>query len=683
MMLAFGKRFAAAAVVVVTCSAVGYAAAVTGVDRGAMDAKIAPGDDFWGYANGAWVASHPIPSDRSSYGSAAILVEQANKRTVDLIQAAAAGAKPGSDAQKVGDYYASFMDEAGIEAKGVAPLKPVLAKIAAVNDRAALTRLLGEGLRADVDVLNNTDLYTDNVLGLWVSPSFDDPTRYSAFLIQGGLGMPDRDYYLSDKEAMKKARAQYVTHIAAMLKLAGIEGGEAKAQRIMALETKIATSHASRSESDDVQKGNNPWARADFAKNAPGLDWGLYFGAAGLEKQKRFIVWQPSAVKGISALVASEPVEDWKDYLALRAADHYGDYLPKAFSTERFAFYGTVLQGTPEQRARWKRAVDATNGALGEVVGKLYVAKYFPAEAKAQLKTMVANLIAAYGKRIEALDWMAASTKAEAKRKLSTLKVGIAYPDKWRDYSALAVVRGDALGNVQRAEAFEYRYRLARLGKPVDRDEWVMTPQTVNAVNLPILNSLNFPAAILQAPFYDPAASAAMNYGGIGATIGHEISHSFDDTGAQFDATGRLRNWWTEADLKKFQGAGEALALQFDGYRPFPDLAVNGHQTLGENIADLAGLAASYDAYRAANGGKAGADVDGFTGDQQFFLSYAQSWCTYLRPEALRQRIVNDGHAPAQYRALTVRNIDAWYAAFPVKEGDKLFLAPDKRVRVW
>ncbi len=676
-------KFLARTAVCAVLSATAFIAFAAGIDRAAMDTATAPGDDFWTYANGAWVAAHPIPADRSSYGVSAILSEEANKRTVDLIQDAAKSAKPGSDAQKVGDTYASFMDEDGIEAKGAAPLKPVLARIAAIGDRAALARFLGEGLRADVDLLNATDIYTDNVFGLWVSPAFDAPTTYAPFLVQGGLGMPDREYYLSDKEAMKKARTQYVAHIAAMLKLAGIDGAEATAARIMALEVKIATSHASRSDSDDVQKGNNPWPRADFAKQAPGLDWDAYFAAAGLAKQKRFIVWQPSAVKGISALAASEPVEDWKDYLAFRAADHYADYLPKAFAAERFAFYGTALQGTPEQRARWKRAVDVTNAALGEAVGKLYVAKYFPPAAKAELKTMVANLIAAYKKRIDALAWMAPTTKAEAKRKLASLTVGIAYPDRWRDYAALKVVRGDAFGNVQRAEEFEYRYRLARLGKAVDRSEWVMTPQTVNAVNLPILNALNFPAAILQAPYYDPKASAAMNYGGIGATIGHEISHSFDDTGAQFDATGRLRNWWTDADLKQFKAAGEALALQFDGYKPFPDLGVNGHQTLGENIADLAGLGASYDAYRASYGGKEAPTVDGFTGDQQFFLSYAQSWCGYYRPDALRQRLINDGHAPARYRALTVRNLDAWYPAFPVEPTDKLYLAPEKRVKVW
>ena len=660
-----------------------FTALAVGIERDAMDTSTAPGDDFWTYANGAWAKAHPIPADRSSYGVDAVLTEETKKRTVDLIQAAAQNAKPGSDAQKVGDYYASFMDESGIESKGLTPLQPMFAKIAAIGDRTALARYLGEGLRADIDVLNATHLYTDNLFGLWVSPSFQDPTRYSPFLLQGGLGMPDREYYLSDADAMKKARTAYLAYVTAILRLAGIADAEAKASRIMALETKIAQSHASRSDSGDIQKGNNLWARTDFAAKAPGLDWNAYFAAAGLDKQKTFIVWQPGAVKGCSALVASESIDDWKDYLTFRVIDHYSNFLPKALSDEHFAFYETALQGTPEQRARWKRAVDATNDALGQVVGKLYVTKYFPASAKTQLEVIVANIKAAYRKRIDAVAWMSPKTKAEARRKLATLAVGIAYPDKWRDYSAFKVVRGDAVGNAERSEIFEYNYRRSLLGKPVDRKEWVMTPQTVDAVNLPILNALNFPAGILQPPFYDPAAPAAVNYGGIGAAIGHEISHSFDNTGAQFDAQGHLRNWWTDADLKQFKAAGEALAKQFDGYKPLPDLGVNGQQTLGENIADLAGLAASYDAYRASLHGKEAPAVDDLTGDQQFFLAYAQSWCVYRRPEALRQLLIKDGHAPAQYRALTVRNLNPWYAAFSIKETDKLYLAPKDRVRVW
>jgi putative endopeptidase len=664
-------------------AATGFAALAAGIDRTAMDTSVAPGEDFWTYANGAFVKAHPIPADRGTYGHGAILTEEANKRTVDLIQEAAKSAKPGSDAQKVGDYYATFMDEAAIEAKGIAPLKPALDNIAAVGDRGALAKLLGGQLRADVDVMNATDLYTDNLFGLWVAASFDDPTRYVPFLLQGGLGMPDRDYYLSNDAEIRKTRDAYSAHIVALLTLAGISDPQTKATRVLALETKIAQAHASRVDTGDAAKGNNPWAKADFAKKAPGMDWNAYFGAAGLGAQKNFVVWQPSAVVGASKLVASEPIDDWKIYLTFQTINHYASFLPKAFAEQRFAFYGKALSGTPKISERWKRAINTTNAVLGEVVGKLYVGKYFPPESKALLQTMVANEIAAFSKRIDALPWMAATTKAEAKRKLGVLKVGIGYPDKWRDYSALNIVRGDAVGNVQRSETFEYRYRLGLLGKAVDRSEWVMTPQTVNAVNLPILNAMNFPAAILQAPYFDPKAPAAINYGAIGATIGHEISHSFDDQGALFDSTGRMRNWWTAEDMKKFQAAGDALAKQYDGYKPFPDLAVNGKLTLGENIADLAGLAAAYDAYRASLGGKPAPVVDGLSGDQQFFLAFAQSWADYARPESLRQNLIADGHAPPRYRALTVRNLDPWYDAFPVKPTDKLYLKPEQRVQVW
>jgi putative endopeptidase len=664
-------------------SATAFGSLAAGIDRAAMDTTVAPGHDFWSYVNGAWVKSHPIPADRSSYGVGAILVEDTNKRTADLIQGASHGAKSGSDAQKVGDYYASFMDEAGIQARGITPIKPMLARVAAITDRASLARYLGESLRADVDALNTSDLYTDNIFGLWVSPAPDDPTRYAPYLMQGGLGMPDREYYVSDADEMKTTRTQYQAYIGSMLKLAGIADADAKAARILALEIRIAQGHAPRADADDVQKGNNSWTRAELAAKAPGLDWNAYLSAAGLETQPRFIAWHPTAIVGTSRLVTSEPVDAWKDYLAFRAVDHYAAYLPRAFVERRFAFYGTALEGTPQIKARWKRAVDATNEALGEAVGRLYVTRYFPPESRAQVREMVANITAAFEKRVEALAWMAPSTKTEALRKLSTLKVGTGYPDTWRDYSALEVVRGDVVGNVERYEAFEYLYRRSRLGKPVDRDEWVTTPQTVNAFNLPILNAMNFPAAFLQPPFFDPKATAAINYGAIGAVIGHEINHSFDDLGAQFDAGGHLRNWWTDADLKQFQAAGAALALQYDGYKPFPDLGVNGRQTLSENIADLAGLAAAYDAYRASLLVESATAIDGFTGDQQFFLSYARTWCSYQRPEALRQRLITDGHAPGRYRALTVRNLDPWYAAFPVKPGESLYLAPDERVKVW
>ncbi len=575
------------------------------------------------------------------------------------------------------------MDEAAIEAKGLAPLDPALERLAAIPDAQALARSLGSTMRADVDVLNNTNFYTANLFGLWVAQHLDDPGRYLPFLLQGGLGMPDRDYYLDASPRMAEIRTRYQAHIAAVLKLAGGADADAKAARIFELERLIAEAHVARADSEDVRKGNNHWTRRDFDDRAPGLDWQSYFSAAGLESQKEFVVWQPGAVTGIAALVRDLPLATWKDYLAFRALERAATYLPKAFVDEQFAFYGKVLTGTPKLRDRWKRGVDVTDAALGEVVGKLYVARWFPAAEKARVEEMVRNEVAAFGRRIDRLDWMAPRTKLKAKAKLAVLRVGVGYPDKWRDYSALEVVPGDALGNAQRASLFRYRWNLRKLGQPVDRGEWVMNPQLVNAVNLPAMNALNFPAAILQPPNFDPSRPSAMDYGAIGATIGHEISHSFDDQGALFDASGRLENWWTKDDFAHFSASAEALVRQYDGYRPFPDLAVNGKLTVSENIADVAGLAAAYDAYRLSLGGNEAPTVQGLTGDQQFFLSFAQSWRTKFREPALRQRIVVDSHAPAEYRADTVRNLDAWYTAFSVKPGQALYLAPKDRVRVW
>ena len=395
------------------------------------------------------------------------------------------------------------------------------------------------------------------------------------------------------------------------------------------------------------------------------------------------MVWHPTAVQGIAALAASESLDTWKAYLTFQALDHAAPFLPKAFVDEAFAFYGKTLSGTPELRARWKRGVDATSDALGEAVGKLYVARYFPASEKARVQAMVAQLIVAFGQRIDHLAWMAPATKAKAKAKLAALKVGVGYPDHWRDYTGLQVVKGDALGNAERAERFELTRNLNKLGRPVDRGEWVMNPQLVNAVNLPAMNALNFPAAILQPPYLDPKRPLAMDFGATGATIGHEISHSFDDEGALFDAEGRLNNWWTPEDLEHFKRSGDMLAQQFDGYRPFPDLSVNGRQCLSENIADVAGLACAYDAYRLALGKTPAKVVQGLTGDQQFFLSFAQSWRGKAREQALRRALITDGHAPAQFRALTVRNLDAWYAAFGVQPGQLLYLAPEARVKIW
>jgi putative endopeptidase len=654
------------------------------LDVAGMDRSVKPGDNFFEYANGTWLKQTEIPADRSSYGGSAILIELTDRRVANLIQETAKASAPaGSDLRKIGDYYTSFMDTTAINAAGLTPLQPALDSIAAIRDRRDLARVLGSGLRADVDAINATNFYTENLFGLWVAQDLDDPTHYSPFLLQGGLGMPDRSYYVDSSASMATIRAKYQEHIAAMLRLANIPDADTKAAAIAQLETRMAVAHASREQSGDVTKGNNHWKRADFGTKAPGLEWETYFAAAGLAKPATFVVWQPDAVTGLSALVASEPLDTWKDYLTFHAIDSHAALLPAAFGQEAFAFFGPVLSGAQKQRDRWKRGVSATNGALGFAVGKLYTERFFPAAEKKRAQAMVANIMAAFAKRIDRLDWMAPSTKKEAKAKLAVLKVGVGFPDTWPDYAGLEVVNGDAYGNAERAKLFQLRQNLAKLDKPVNRSEWVMTPQTVNAVNLPAMNAMNFPAAILQPPYFDPKRPAAMDYGAIGATMGHEVSHSFDNQGALFDAAGRLHNWWTPEDFKHFERSSKQLVAQYDAYKPFPDLAVKGQQTLGENIADVAGLTAAYDAYRLSLRGKPAPVVQGMSSDQQFFVSFAQSWRRKSREQATRNLILTDGHAPAEYRASTVRNIDAWYRAFDVKPRDGLYLAPADRVRVW
>ncbi|MET0815873.1 MAG: M13 family metallopeptidase [Pseudoxanthomonas sp.] len=653
-----------------------------GIDTAGMDKSVAPGDDFFAYANGNWARNTEIPADRSSYGSFTLITEQALKDTHAILQQAAAGKTTGDDLRRIGDYYTAFMDEAGIEARGAAPVKPELDAIAALADSAALSRAFGQSLRADVDLLNSTNYYTDRLFGLWVSQDINEPSRTAPYLVQGGLGMPDRDFYLEGGR-MGDLRTQYQAHIARLLTLAGVADADGKAARILALETAIARTHATQVETNDVEKGANAWKQGDFATRAPGLDWQAFFDGAGLGTQQDFIVWQPKAVAGIAALVKSQPLEAWKDYLAFHALDRAAPFLSKAFADQYFAFHGTALSGTPQQKERWKRAVDAADHDLGEAVGKVYVEKHFSAETKARADRMVADLIAAFGKRIDAVEWMSPETKTQARAKLAGLKVSMGYPAKWRDYSALEIRPDDALGNAQRASLFEYRRNLAKLGKPVDHDEWFLLPQEVNALNVPLENRLIFPAAILQPPFFDGAADDAVNYGAIGGVIGHEISHSFDNSGALFDATGKLRNWWTPEDLKRFNAAGAALAAQYDTYFPFPDLHLNGELSLGENIADVAGLATAYDAYTLSRRDKTDAAPEGFSADQRFFLGWAQAWRSKAREQALRNSVLTNVHAPGQYRALTVRNLDAWYPSFDVKAGQKLYLPPEKRVKVW
>jgi putative endopeptidase len=656
----------------------------SGIDLAGMDRSVPPGDNFFEYANGGWLKATPIPPDKGGYGVFTMLFDKTRQRVRRLIQQAAASSSGGASAeqQKVGEFYLSFMDKAAIESKGLAPLQPQLAAIAAIRDRTMLARSIGGTLRADVDPMNNTDFYTDHLFGVWVSQSLTDPHHSVPYLLQGGLGMPNRDYYLSDSPHMAALRKQYQAHIAAVLKLAGFTNPEERAAGIFSLETKMARVHATRVESEQVHNAVE-WKRDELAEKAPGLDWTVLLQAAGLNDVPEFIIWHPRAVPGLAALVASEPLDEWKDWLAYHTVEHWSNFLPQAFVDEHFNFYGKDLNGIPQQLQRWQRGVDFTNRALGDAVGKLYAERYFPPQAKARIQALVANLLKVYARRIDALSWMSPQTKARAKEKLATLKVGVGYPDRWVDYSGLEIREGDALGNEERAELFRYHQQLAKLHEPVDRGEWWMTPQTVNAVNLPLQNALNFPAAILQPPFFDPAADAAHNYGSIGAVIGHEISHSFDDQGSQFDAEGRLANWWTPQDFAHFKAAGEALAEQYSQYRPFPDLAVNGHQTLSEDIADLAGLAAAYDAYHLSLDGRPAPLLDGFTGDQRFFISFGQIWRDKSRPAALRNRVLNDGHAPGEYRAFTVRNLDPWYAAFKVSPSEKMYLAPKDRVRIW
>ena len=654
-----------------------------GLDLAGMDRRAAPGDDFFRYANGKWLDSTQIPADRASWGPATELVELTSRQIRVLIEEAVKRpAAPGSDERIIGDFYRAYMDEAGIEARGIKALNGRLERVAAIADRRMLSESLGQTLLADVDPINATNLHTEHLLGLWVAQDFTQPDRNAAYLLQGGLGMPDRAYYLDPSPRMAELRAAYKAHIARVLRLGGVADPEAKAAQVFELERRIAEVHSSRADSEDVLKAA-PWTRADFDAKAPGMDWAAYLKAARLDGQPRFIVWQPGAIAGEARLVGSEPLDAWKAWLSYQALDSFADVMPKAFADEHFTFYGKTLGGTPEQPLRWKRAVDAVNDALGDAVGRLYVKRYFPSRVRAEVEAMARNISAAFGRRIDRLTWMAPATKAAAKAKLATLNIEVGYPDRWRDYSDLKIAPDDALLNVYLGQRHELNRSLAKLGRPVDRSEWWMTPQTVNAVNLPIQNALNFPAAYMQPPRFDPKADAAVNYGAMGATIGHEVSHSFDDQGSQFDASGKLLDWWTPQDFDHFKASSAQLAAQFDAYRPFPDMHVNGTQTLSENIADVAGLAAAYDAWKLSLHGKPAPVIGGLTGDQRFFISYAQSWRRKFRDADLRKRILTDGHAPAPYRADTVRNLDAWYAAFKVRPGQALYLKPADRVRVW
>jgi len=655
-----------------------------GIDKAAMDTAVRPGDDFYAYANGGWQKTTEIPADRSSTGAFFEAFETTEKHKTELIDAIVkSNPAAGTDQARIASFYNAYMNTQAIDAAGMRPVQADLARFAAITDTAQLSQVLGSQILADVDPLNATNFATENLFGIFVSQGLATPGEVLPYILQGGLGLPEREYYLSGDAKMATIRGQYRAYIAKLLTEAGITDADAKAQRVFDLEMKIARAHATREQSENFSASAAVWSRDDLMKKAPGIDWNAFLSAAQLGNQQRFGAYHTNAITGLSALVASQPIDAWKDWLTFHQINSHADVLPSKIDQARFAFYGTTLAGTPQQQQRQKRALAAVDTYLGDAVGRAYVEKYFPASAKAEVQSMVGNIKAAFAKRVQALDWMAPATKQEAIKKVETIAVGVGYPESWRDYGRYAVAGDNAYADVVAGERAEYAHQLAKIGKPQDKNEWWMTPQTINAVNLPVQNALNFPAAILQPPMFDAAADPAYNYGAIGAVIGHEISHSFDNNGAAFDSTGALRNWWTPSDLARFNAQGKALANQYDTYKPFPDLAVNGKLTLGENIADVAGLQASYDAYRASLGGKEAPVIDGFTGDQRFFIAFAQTWATKMRDETMRARIATDGHAPGNYRALTVRNIDAWYVAFDVKPGDKLYLAPEQRVKVW
>ena len=639
-----------------------------GFDLAGRDTSVAPGKDFYDYANGDWQKVTQIPADRSAYGMFHRLQDLSQQRLRSLLEEVAK--QPGN---KSGDFYTSFMDEAAINAKGAAPIKPWLAAIKATKDRRALAIEAAKMQRYGVSGLFSAEVGQDD----------KNPDAYIVGLSQGGLGLPDRDYYLKDDAKLAETRTAYQAYLTRMLELAGEPDAAKRAAAVFAFEKALAGVHWTRIESRDADKTYNKFAFADLAQRAPGFDWGDFAKAAGMPVTGDYLVAQPSALTGEAKLWAETPLAVLKDHLMLHVIGSYARFLSSDFDKTRFAFYGTTLSGTPEQQARWKRGSDLVKNELGEDIGRAYVAKYFPPEAKAAADDLVKNVITAMGERLRKLEWMAPETKQKALAKLATFRPKIGYPVKWRDYSALEVKRDDLVGNVARANEFDFQRDLNKLGKPVDRDEWFMTPMEINAYYNPPMNEIVFPAAILQAPFFDPKADPAINYGGIGAVIGHEISHGFDDQGRKYDAHGKLTDWWTAQDVERFKGFTDKLVAQYDAYEPLPGQHVQGALTLGENIADLAGLTVSIDAYHASLGGKPAPVLDGTTGDQRFYLGWAQVWRVKMREPMLRQSLLTDPHAPGHQRVLTVRNLDPWYGAYNVKAGDALYLAPEARVRIW
>ena len=648
---------------------------VSGVEVANFDKSVRPQDDFYRYVNGTWLKTAKIPADRGEYGAFVKLDEDSQTRLRTIIEESSA--KPqkaaGSDEQKVGDLYASFMNEKKLDELGLKPLDAELARIDAVQNNDQLASLF-----AHLGLIN-----VNTPLGAYVNQDDKEPTQYIVNFFQSGLGLPDRDFYLLDDPKFKEIRQKYLTHIEKMLTLAGDKSAAAEAKQIMDLETALAKKYWTRVESRDADKTYNKYEVAKLKNITPAFNWDVFLKDSGITSPA-VIVAQPSAFTGFGEQLQKTPLPVWKTYLKWHLISSYAGFLSKPFVDQEFEFYGKTLQGIEEQRPRWKRGVEAEQSAIGEVLGKVYVAKYFPPEAKARMEVLVKNLLKAYEQSIQSLDWMSDDTKKKALDKLAKFTPKIGYPNKWRDYSSLSISPDDLMGNMMRAAEFESHYQIGKLGKPIDRGEWQMTPQTVNAYYNPNMNEIVFPAAILQPPFFNMDADDAINYGSIGAVIGHEIGHGFDDQGSKYDGDGALKSWWTAEDRKKFDARTKALIEQYNQYEPIKGYKVNGALTIGENIGDLGGASIAYKAYQIALNGQQAPTLDGFTGDQRFFIGFAQVWSSMRRDELALERIKTDPHSPPEFRLKgVVVNVPQFYTAFDVKPGDAMFLAPEKRVKIW
>jgi putative endopeptidase len=659
-----------------------------GVDFASMDRSIQPGDDFWSYVNGTWAKTVEIPADRGAFSQVSRLNDLSFGQVRDILdEFVARRAGLSGDQQRVADYYASLMDQAAIDARGAAPILTDLAPVRSAATHSELAAQMGRLMREwqRPPPLGRMPRYAPSPFPVKIDQDRKDPDRYVPSLHQDGIGLPDREYFLKSDTASQKIQEAYRAHLATMLQLTGVPAAEAspRAAAIYRFERKLAEAHWTRADSRDVEKTYNPWSRADLGAKAPGFDWEIYLSAAGLADQPKIIVNQTTAITAMANAFSAASLGVLKDWLAVRMAKDRALALPRAFQDAEFAFSGGTLGGATAAPARWLQAVELTATAMTDAVSKPYIERHFPPATKAAMDDLVKNLLAAMDRRLANLSWMTRETKVKARAKLAAFTPMIGYPDKWRSYERLAVTPGDPYGNLKRAGSFAWQHDLDRIGKPVDRREWWMMPITANAYANFSNNQIVFPAAYLQAPHFDPHADPAVNYGAIGYVIGHEISHHFDDQGSKYDPRGRLNTWWTDEDVARFNERKAKLVAQYDAYEPLPGLHIRGAQTLGENIADNAGLAIAYDAYTLSLGGRTAPVLDGFTGDQRFFMGRAQVNKVAFREEELRRMVLSGVHSPSKWRTWSVRNHDAWYEAFRVQPGHKLYLPPDQRVRVW